>query len=42
MNKDEDYIGFYRDAVIAGHDAPITFEVKQTSPFRARPAESGK
>ena len=22
MNKDEDYICFYRDAVIAGHDAP--------------------
>jgi hypothetical protein len=22
MNKEEDYIGFYRDAVIGGHDAP--------------------
>ena len=22
MNKDEDYICFYRNAVIAGHDAP--------------------
>ena len=30
MNKDEDYICFYRNAVIAGHDAPAA-EVASTS-----------